>query len=88
MAVPLTLLRMDLFGSAHGGREAKRPPSLKSVTNIYNDETWHSYTLPKQDPKNNHMKQPLSYADINIFSPEISKFCYIRKYKYRLYFNT
>ena len=28
------------------------PPSLKSVTHTYNDETWHSYTLPKEDPKN------------------------------------
>ena len=27
-------------------------PSLKSATHSYNDETWHSYTLPKEDPKN------------------------------------
>ena len=26
----------------------------------------------------------LSSADISIFSPEISKFCYIKKYRYRL----
>ena len=31
---------------------------------------------------------PLSFADINNFLPEISKFCYIKKYKYRLYFDT
>ena len=31
----------------------KRSPSLKSVTLMlhYNDETWHSYTLPKENPK-------------------------------------
>ena len=25
---------------------------LKSVTQYYNDETWLTYTLPKEDPKN------------------------------------
>ena len=33
------------------------------------------------------MTHPLSSADIRIFSPEISKFCYIKKYRYRLYFD-
>ena len=33
------------------------------------------------------MTQPLSSADINIFSPEINKFCCIKKYIYRLKFN-
>ena len=37
--------------------------------------------------KNNNI-YPLSSADISIFSPEISKFCYIKKYRYRLYFGT
>ena len=32
--------------------------------------------------------RPLNFADINIFSPEISKFCYIKKYRYRLHFDT
>ena len=36
----------------------------------------------------NHVKQPLSSAGINIFSPEIEKFCYIKKYRYRLHFYT
>ena len=31
---------------------------------------------------------PLSSADISIFSREISKFCYIKKYRYRLHFDT
>ena len=38
---------MDIFGAAHGWGGAKNL-SHKS----YNDETWHSYTLPKDDPKN------------------------------------
>ena len=37
----LNLFRMGLFEAAHGCGGAKR-----------HDETWHSYTLPKEDPKN------------------------------------
>ena len=33
------------------------------------------------------MTHPLSSADISIFSPEISNFCCIKKYRYRLHFN-
>ena len=33
---------MGFFGAAHGWGGAK----------ICNDETWHSYTLPKEDQKN------------------------------------
>ena len=36
----------------------------------------------------NHVTHPLSFGDISIFSPEISNFCYIKKYRYRLHFNT
>ena len=50
---PLTLFRMGFFGDAHGcGGQKAPPPSLKSVTHILNHETWHSYTLPKEDPRN------------------------------------
>ena len=31
-----------------------------------------------------HVTHPLSCADISSFSSEIGKFCYIRKYRYRL----
>ena len=34
---------MGFFGAAHGWGGPFWP---------YNDETWHSYTLPKEDPKN------------------------------------
>ena len=33
------------------------------------------------------MTHPLSSTDISIFSPEIRKFCYIKKYRYRLDFH-
>ena len=36
----------------------------------------------------NHVTHPLSSADMSNFSPEISKFCYIKKYMYRLHFDT
>ena len=31
----------------------KNVPSLENQSHIsYNNETWHTYTLPKEDPKN------------------------------------
>ena len=43
---------MDLFGGAYGcGGEAKMPPLPKICHISYNDETLHSYTLFKEDPK-------------------------------------
>ena len=36
----------------------------------------------------NHVKHPLSSADISIFSPEIGKFCYTKKCRYRFHFET
>ena len=36
----------------------------------------------------NHVTHLLSSADISNFSSQISKFCYIRKYMYRLHFDT
>ena len=76
---------------------AKRPPSVKSVhikikLHIsYNHENWHNYTLPcvkKIKKYINHLTHPLVSADMGIFSAEIGNFCYIKKYRYRLHFNT
>ena len=36
----------------------------------------------------NHVTHSLNSDDISIFSPEISKFCYIKKYRYRFHFKT
>ena len=53
----LTLFRWAISGlltdgERGGGEGAKRLPFLKSVTDIYyNDKTWHSYTLHKEDAK-------------------------------------
>ena len=72
----LTLFRIGLFGAAHGwgvlGGGQKSPP-LKSATHILQ---WRNlvklYLIP----------------DISNFSPEITKICYIKKYRYRLHFGT
>ena len=36
----------------------------------------------------NHVTRPLTSADISSFSPEVSKFFNIKKYRYRLHFST
>ena len=67
----------------------KKTPSLNLPHISHNDETWHSYILRKEDPKNIfHVTHPLSSANVSIFSPEISNFCYIKKFRYRLQFDT
>ena len=81
---------MGLFGAAHGWG-AKRPPLSKICHTYPKMIKFVSYILPKEDPENiNHVTYLLSFADISIFSPEISNFCYIKKfkkYRYRLPFN-
>ena len=71
-------------GCSRMGGEAKRSPSLNLCRISYNDETWQTYTLTKK----NHVTHSFSSADISIFIPEIRKFCYIKKCRYRLYSNT
>ena len=64
-------------------------PSLKSVAHIL--QWWNLaqlYLTQRRSKKYmNHVTHPLSSAGISIFSPEISKFCYIKKYRYRLEFD-
>ena len=43
---------MSLFGAAHGFGEKKGPPPYIFSHISCNDETWQSYTLPTEDPKN------------------------------------
>ena len=46
-------------------------------------------TLPKKDPKiYQSWTHPLGSADISIPSPNMSKFLYIKKHRYRLDFRT
>ena len=46
---------MGFLGAAYGwgGGGSKMAPLPKNLSHIsYNNVTWHSYTLPKEDPKN------------------------------------
>ena len=44
---------MGLFGAAHGLGGGGGPlPKICHTYPSYNDETWHTYTLTKEDPKN------------------------------------
>ena len=79
-----------LFRGCSRMRGPKSPPSLKSGTDIL--QWWNLaqlYLTQRRSEKHmNHLTHPLSSADISIFSPEINKFCYVKKYRYRLYFDT
>ena len=83
---------MGIFGATYGWGEegrAKSPPSLKSVTHIMPWWNLAQLYLSKRRSKKHitHVILLLSSAKISISSTEISNFCYIKKYRYRLHFN-
>ena len=50
-------------GSGGGGGGRRKVPPPQNLSRRYcNDETWHFYTLPKEDAKKHmdHMTRPLS----------------------------
>ena len=55
MGFDLALFRMGFFGAFHEwGKRVNSPtlpPPPKICHTCLNDENWHSYTLPKEDPK-------------------------------------
>ena len=62
-------------------REGQKGSPLPKIF-FTQDEALQSLILPKEVPKNiNHVTHSLSSADISIFSPEISKLCYIKKHE-------
>ena len=85
----LTLFRMDPFGAGNGyGGVGKKAP-LPKIFHTYLIVMKLGTFIPcwkKTKKYLNHVTHSLSWADISIFSSEISKFCYIRKYRYRLHF--
>ena len=51
--IALILFRMDFSGLLTDVGRAKKAHLPKNLSHIScNDETWYSYTLPKEDPKN------------------------------------
>ena len=86
----LTLFIQDgHFRGWSGMGGAKRSP-LPKITYIL--QWWNLAQLylteRRLEKYINHVTHPLSSADISIFSPEISTFCYTKKYRYRLHFGT
>ena len=81
---------MGLFGAAHRwGGSKKFPISKISHTYITMMKLGTLIAFLKKIQKYiNHKTHPSSSADISIFLPEINKFCYIKKYRYRFYFGT
>ena len=91
MAVPLTLSRMGLFQGCWWIGGAKRfHLTLKSVIFFPTIIKLGTITPYLKNFKKciNHATDSLSFADISIFSPKISNFFHIKKYRYRLHFNT
>ena len=70
------------------GGGQKGLPSIKSATHILKWWNLAQLYLSQKRSKRymNHVTHPLSTAEISIFLPEINKFCYIKKYRYKLYF--
>ena len=85
----LTLFRIGHFGAAHGWGSKKTPfPKIcHTYPTMMKLGTFILY-LKKIQKYINHVTHPLSSADISILLPEFGKFCYIKKYRYRLYFYT
>ena len=72
-----------------GGGAERRPTSLKFITHILQWSNLAQLYLTQSRSKKymNHVTHFLISAEISIFSSEISKFCYNKKYRYRLYFD-
>ena len=73
-------------GGKGGGKKAL---SLKSVTHAAIMKLGTVIPNLKKIQKDmNHVTHPLSSPGISIFSPEIGRFCYIKKYRYRFHIDT
>ena len=83
-------VRDGLFlGCSRMGGGAKRTP-LPKICHAHATMMKRGTVIPclRSQKYLNHVTHSMSSADISIFSPEISKFCYIKKYRYRLHFYT
>ena len=82
----------DLLGCWRMGWRVKRHPFLK---------TCHTYSLKStmiklgtvilyltNTTELTYVTHPLNFADMSIFSSGIGNFCFFKKYRYRLHFNT
>ena len=84
LGISLILFRMGFLGLLTDGGGPKSP--LPKICHIYPTKIKLGTVIPylnKIQKYMNHVTQPLSSADISIFSQEI-----IKKYRYRLDFDT
>ena len=93
IVLDLTQFSMNLFSASHEWRvgSGAEKPLFSKICHISFRIMKLSkvITYLKKIQKNIiHVNYSLSYADITMFSPEISNFCFIKKYRYRLHFNT
>ena len=85
----LVLFRMVTFGAAHGWGMAKRP--LSKICHLYLAMMKLGTVIPylKKIQKIYESRDtPLDFCWHQHFLTEISKFCYTKKYRYRLHFDT
>ena len=86
----LNQFRMGLFGAAHAW--GAKAPSLPKICHTYITMMKLgrviSYLISKIKKCMNHVTHPLISTDIIIFSLKIRKSCYIKKYRYRLHFDS
>ena len=81
---------MGLFGAAHGWGGAKKAP-LPKICHTYPIMMKLGILIPYLTNIQRIYKSRdtrLEFCWHQHFLPEISKFCYIKKYRYRLYFDT
>ena len=84
----INIFRMAFFRTAQGwrGGGGDRPTPPKNLSYIfYSDVLGIPYLKNIQNIW--RVTHPLISADISNFSPEISKFCYIKEYEYRMHFD-
>ena len=81
---------MVIFGTAQRwGGGSKKVPSLPKIRHIYPTMMRLGAVIPYLTTSKkymDHVTHPMKSADISILLLEISKFCYIKKYRHRLHF--
>ena len=81
---------MGLFEAAHGWEAGAFWPPLPKICHTHPTMMKPGTVIPylrRTQNDINHVTDPLSSNGIIIFSPEISKFCCIKKYGYILDFD-
>ena len=90
----LTLFRMGFFGAAHGwrgGRGGRKRTPLPKICHTYPTMMKLGSVIPylkKIQKLYESRDTPLEFCWHQHFLPEISKFCYIKKYRYRFQLDT